>query len=65
MTFRTRSFSVAIGAEDQGRPGKLGTAIQKLAEEDPTFQVKQDEETVRRSSPAWASLHLEVLVNRC
>jgi len=34
---------------------KLGVAIQRLAEEDPTFRVHTDEETGRPSSPAWAS----------
>ncbi len=51
-------------AEDQGRPGEAGIAIQKLAEEDPTFQVHQDDESGQTILAGMGELHLEVLVNR-
>src|SRR5699024_12411001 len=43
---------------------KLGTAIQKLAEEDPTFTVKLDEETGQTVIGGMGELHLDVLVDR-
>src|SRR5207253_398477 len=43
---------------------KLGTAIQRLAEEDPTFQVRTDEETGQTIISGMGELHLEVLVDR-
>jgi elongation factor G len=42
-------------AQDQGRPGKDGHRPGRLAQEDPSFRVKTDEEAARPSSPAWAS----------
>src|ERR687894_350546 len=45
MTFPAPVISVAIEPKTKSDQEKLGTAIQKLAEEDPTFQVKLDEET--------------------
>ena len=48
-------ISVAIEPKTKGDQEKLGTAIQKLAEEDPTFQVQQDEETGQTIIKGWAS----------
>ena len=45
MTFPNPVISVAIEPKTKGDQEKLGVAIQKLAEEDPTFQVEQDQET--------------------
>ena len=45
MTFPAPVISVAIEPKTKGDQEKLGVAIQKLAEEDPTFQVEQDQET--------------------
>jgi elongation factor G len=42
-------------AQDQGRPGEDGHRPGRLAQEDPSFRVKTDEEAARPSSPAWAS----------
>jgi len=55
---------VAIEPKTKADQEKLGTAIQKLAEEDPTFQVKLDEETGQTIIAGMGELHLEVLVNR-
>src|SRR6202008_2302419 len=48
----------------KGDQDKLGTAIQRLAEEDPTFQVRTDEETGQTIISGMGELHLEVLVDR-
>jgi elongation factor G len=55
MTFPAPVIEVAIEPKTKSDQEKLGTAIQRLSDEDPTFTVKADEETGRRSSPAWAS----------
>jgi elongation factor G len=55
---------VAIEPKTKADQEKLGVAIQRLAEEDPTFQVNQDEETGQTIIAGMGELHLEVLVNR-
>jgi elongation factor G len=64
MTFPEPVIEVAIEPKTKADQEKLSTAIQKLAEEDPTFQVKQDEETGQTIVSGMGELHLEVLVNR-
>jgi elongation factor G len=64
MTFPEPVISVAIEPKTKADQEKLGTAIQKLAEEDPTFRVNQDEETGQTIIQGMGELHLEVLVNR-
>src|SRR5690606_37710655 len=64
MTFPDPVIEVAIEPKTKADQEKLSTAIQKLAEEDPTFQVKQDEETGQTIIKGMGELHLEVLVNR-
>jgi elongation factor G len=64
MTFPDPVIQVAIEPKTKADQEKLGTAIQKLAEEDPTFQVKLDEETGQTIIAGMGELHLEVLVNR-
>jgi len=64
MTFPDPVIQVAIEPRTKADQEKLGVAIQKLAEEDPTFQVKQDEETGQTIIAGMGELHLEVLVNR-
>ncbi|GAA0524587.1 elongation factor G [Saccharopolyspora subtropica] len=64
MTFPEPVIEVAIEPKTKADQEKLSTAIQKLAEEDPTFQVKQDEETGQTIIKGMGELHLEVLVNR-
>ena len=55
---------MAIEPKTKGDQEKLGTAIQRLAEEDPTFQVRTDEETGQTIIAGMGELHLEVLVDR-
>ena len=55
---------MAIEPKTKSDQEKLGTAIQRLAEEDPTFQVRTDEETGQTIISGMGELHLEVLVDR-
>ncbi len=64
MTFPAPVISVAIEPKTKGDQEKLSIAIQKLAEEDPTFQVQHDEETGQTIIKGMGELHLEVLVDR-
>jgi elongation factor G len=64
MTFPAPVINVAIEPRTKGDQEKLGTAIQRLAEEDPTFQVRTDEETGQTIIAGMGELHLEVLVDR-
>ena len=64
MTFPAPVISVAIEPKTKADQERLGTAIQRLAEEDPTFQVRCDEETGQTIIAGMGELHLEVLVER-
>ena len=64
MTFPEPVISVAIEPKTKADQDKLATAIQKLAEEDPTFRVHNDEETGQTIIEGMGELHLEVLVDR-
>jgi elongation factor G len=64
MTFPAPVIQVAIEPKTKADQERLGTAIQKLAEEDPTFQVHNDEETGQTIIAGMGELHLEVLVDR-
>ncbi len=64
MSFPAPVISVAIEPKTKSDQEKLGTAIQKLAEEDPTFQVRLDEETGQTVISGMGELHLEILVDR-
>jgi elongation factor G len=64
MTFPAPVINVAIEPRTKGDQDKLGLAIQRLAEEDPTFQVRTDEETGQTIIAGMGELHLEVLVER-
>jgi elongation factor G len=64
MTFPAPVINVAIEPRTKGDQDKLGTAIQRLADEDPTFQVRTDEETGQTIIAGMGELHLEVLVDR-
>ncbi len=64
MTFPEPVIHVAIEPRTKSDQEKLSTAIQKLAEEDPTFQVRTDEETGQTIIAGMGELHLEVLVDR-
>src|SRR3954453_8946266 len=64
MNFPAPVINVAIEPKSKGDQERLGTAIQPLAEEDPTFQVRTDEETGQTIISGMGELHLEVLVDR-
>jgi elongation factor G len=64
MTFPAPVIEVAIEPKTKGDQEKLGVAIQRLSEEDPTFVVKTDEETGQTIIAGMGELHLEVFVDR-
>src|SRR5690348_428632 len=64
MTFPEPVIQVAIEPKSKADQEKLGTAIQRLAEEDPTFRVKNDEETGQTIIAGMGELHLDILVDR-
>ncbi|WP_315094000.1 elongation factor G [uncultured Cellulomonas sp.] len=64
MTFPEPVIDVAIEPKTKGDQEKLSVAIQKLAEEDPTFRVKHDEETGQTVIGGMGELHLDILVDR-
>ncbi len=64
MNFPAPVISVAIEPKTKGDQDKLGVAIQRLAEEDPTFQVRTDEETGQTIISGMGELHLDILVDR-
>lgn len=64
MTFPEPVINVAIEPKTKADQEKLGIAIQKLAEEDPTFRVELDHETGQTVIGGMGELHLDVLVDR-
>jgi len=64
MTFPTPVISVAIEPKTKADQDKMGIALQKLAEEDPSFQVKTDQETGQCIISGMGELHLEIIVDR-
>ncbi|MGH3621842.1 MAG: elongation factor G [Sciscionella sp.] len=64
MSFPEPVIQVAIEPRTRSDQEKLSMAIQRFAEEDPTFQVKLDNETGQTIIAGMGELHLEVLVNR-
>ncbi|GAA1911968.1 elongation factor G [Arthrobacter gandavensis] len=64
MSFPEPVISVAIEPKTKGDQEKLSTAIQKLSEEDPTFQVSLDEDTGQTIIAGMGELHLDILVDR-
>ena len=64
MTFPEPVISVAIEPKTKGDQEKLGLAIQKLSEEDPTFRVEHDHETGQTVISGMGELHLDILVDR-
>src|SRR5690606_9717288 len=64
MTFPDPVIEVSIEPKTKSDQEKLGTAIQKLAEEDPTFTVKLDDETGQTVIGGMGELHLDILVDR-
>jgi len=64
MTFAEPVIMIAIEPKSKGDQEKLSIALQKLAEEDPTFKVRYDEETNETIIAGMGELHLEILVDR-
>lgn len=64
MTFPEPVIHVAIEPKTKSDQEKLGTAIQKLAQEDPTFSVHLDDETGQTVIGGMGELHLDILVDR-
>jgi elongation factor G len=64
MNFPAPVIQVAIEPKTKSDQEKLGVAIQRLAEEDPTFKVFTDEETGQTIIAGMGELHLEILVDR-
>ncbi|MDT5042792.1 MAG: elongation factor, partial [Actinoplanes sp.] len=64
MDFPAPVIYVAIEPKTKADQEKLGTAIQRLAEEDPTFRVWNDEETGQTVIAGMGELHLDILVDR-
>ncbi|MDP4001057.1 MAG: elongation factor G, partial [bacterium] len=64
ITFPEPVISVAIEPKTKADQERMGLALQKLAEEDPTFKIKSDEETNQTLISGMGELHLEILVDR-
>ena len=64
MTFPDPVIAVAVEPKTKGDQDKLATALQRLAEEDPTFRVQSDEETGQTLISGMGELHLEIIVDR-
>ena len=64
MEFPDPVISIAIEPKTQGDLDKLGVALGKLAEEDPTFSVKSDAETGQTVISGMGELHLDIIVDR-
>jgi len=64
MTFPDPVISVAVEPKSKADQDKLGTGLQRLAEEDPTFRVSNDEETGQTLISGMGELHLEIIVDR-
>ena len=64
MEFPEPVISVAIEPKTKASQGKMGEALAKLAEEDPTFRVRTNEETGQTIISGMGELHLEIIVDR-
>ncbi|HEY5661646.1 MAG TPA: elongation factor G, partial [Gaiellaceae bacterium] len=64
MTFPDPVISVAVEPKSKADQDKLGTGLQRLAEEDPTFRVRTDDETGQTLIAGMGELHLEIIVDR-
>src|SRR5512144_2715037 len=64
MKFPEPVISIAIEPKTKGDQEKMGFALQKLAEEDPSFRVRTDEETLQTIISGMGELHLEIIVDR-
>ena len=64
MSFPEPVISVAIEPKTKADQDKMGIALQKLAEEDPSFRVKTDNETGQTIISGMGELHLDIIVDR-
>jgi elongation factor G len=64
ITFPAPVIEVAIEPKTKADQDKMGIALQRLVEEDPTFRVRTDEETSQTIISGMGELHLEVIVDR-
>lgn len=64
ITFPEPPVSIAIEPKTKADQEKMGIAMQRLAEEDPTFRIKVDEETGQTIISGMGELHLEIIVDR-
>ena len=64
MRFPNPVIDVAIEPKTKADQDKMGIALQKLAEEDPTFRVRSDAETGQTIIAGMGELHLEIIVDR-
>ena len=64
MEFPDPVISVAVEPKTKNDQEKMGVALSKLAEEDPTFRVRTDEETGQTIISGMGELHLEIIVDR-
>jgi len=64
MTFPEPVIAVAIEPKTKGDQDKLGNALARLSEEDPTFRVQSDEDTGQTIIRGMGELHLEVIIDR-
>ncbi len=64
ITFPEPVISIAIEPKTKADQEKMGMALKKLSDEDPTFQIRTDEETGQTIISGMGELHLEVLIDR-
>ena len=64
MVFPDPVISVAVEPKTKADQEKMGIALQKLAEEDPTFRVRTDPETAQTIISGMGELHLDIIVDR-
>ena len=64
ITFPDPPVSIAVEPKTKSDQEKMGVALQRLAEEDPTFRVKTDEETGQTIMSGMGELHLDILIDR-
>ncbi|MEI7539753.1 MAG: elongation factor G [Candidatus Saccharibacteria bacterium] len=64
ITFPDPPVSIAVEPKTKSDQEKMGIALQRLAEEDPTFRVRTDEETGQTIMSGMGELHLDILIDR-
>lgn len=64
ITFQDPPVSIAVEPKSKADQEKMGIALQRLAEEDPTFRIHTDEETGQTIMSGMGELHLEILIDR-